>query len=631
MLKNFRTFGASPASKALLLLLVASFAAWGIGDYISPSTGAQAMRINGEDISPRQLEQTYNQRLQNLTQILGQRPSPEQLEQIQLAEQVVAEVAARTVLRQAAESLGFQPATQQLQSEIANISAFKNESGQFDVARYRQILAQIGRTPAQFESDLAQDLIVRNLAQLSKLTTPSPSLVAGILGAENVRLTLEVATLTPALASNIPTPTEAQLTAFHQQNQQQYSTPETRSFTVLRISRDDLIASITVPEADIRAAYEANKQHYKVPETRSVRHILFTSREEAEAAAPTITSQQSFMEAANTLSQDPGNQGTKGGSLGTIKADDVVPAFRKAAFGLAVGTLSAPVQTPYGWHLIWVDAISPAQTLAYDDIRSAIAKDLQAEQADEALLRLSGVVDEKVAAGEPLTTIATSIGIKPVTYSTVRKTDEAVEPQELATAFNQNENEVSLPLTMADGGAAYVQVTRINPSSVQSLAQVRPQVVAQWRAAQARMALRGMADSLLTAARNPGTSLQAAAQQAGVAGLSTQTLTVTNPTEAPDWLQRNLMEIYPLPIGATLAGALPQAENLNLVRLISRESLPLDPSTLPAQAKIYQQRLQGDVEALLMGSLTQQAKIELNQPMLKQMFGREVQWNASSN
>ncbi len=627
MMQAFRTFGSSKYSKAMLFLLVACFGAWGIGDYLMPSIGMQAAKVNGQDISPRLLEQTYNQRVQNVTQLMGTRPTQEQMDQMQLAEQVLAEVIARTVLQQSAAQLGFQPATKQLQAEITKIGAFKNEKGQFDVARYRQLLAQIGRTPQQFEADMGQDLTVRSLAQLSRVETPSPSLVAGIVAAENLKMGFEVATLTPASVGTLPAPKDEDLQNFYKQNEQVYSKPETRNLTVLRLSREDLVKTITVPEEEVKKAYEENKEHYKLPETRTVRHILFETKEAAEKAIPTITSKETFIAAANQLSQDPGNEGTKGGSLGTIKADDVVPAFRKEAFSIEANKLSSVVQSPFGFHLIWVDEIKPAHELPYAEIRDAIAKDLQTEQADEALVRLGGVVDEKIAAGQPLTEIATGIGMKALTFSTVRANDESLEPQELSTGFSLAQGETSQPLQMADGGAAYVQATKINPASVKPFAEVKADVTDQLRKAQTQQALRRMADTLLSAARAPGaTTLEAAAQKAGINGVTTSNLSVASATEAPQWLQSNMLEFYPLATGTVLAGALPDGQNLHLVRLVSRETQPLDETKLPEQAKVYQQRLQGDVEALMLAYLTQKAKVQLNQPMLKQIFGREVQW-----
>ena len=44
----------------------------------------------------------------------------------------------------------------------------------------------------------------------------------------------------------------------------------------------------------------------------------------------------------------------KGGDLGWISPGDTVPAFEDAMNKLAINQLSAPVRTPFGWHLIEV-------------------------------------------------------------------------------------------------------------------------------------------------------------------------------------------------------------------------------------------------------------------------------------
>ena len=628
MMEAFRTFGASKASKAMLVLLVICFAGWGIGDYIMPSIGNEAVTVNGEKISPTDIETTYKQRLENISQLLGGRPTQEQLNQMQIAEQVVAEVVARTVLRQAAEALHFQPATKQLQDEIGMIGAFKNEQGQFDVARYRQILQSVGRTPQQFEHDLGQDIKVRNLANLSKIEMPSPSLVGFVAASEDVKLGLEVATFTPANAGSIKQPTQAELEKFHSDNQTLYSQAESRDLVVLRISRDEITKSITVPDSDIKSAYEKNKASYALPEMRDVRHILLDSEEEAKKVASGIKTQADFEKAANEFSQDPGNQG-KGGTLGRIQEKDVVPAFGKVAFSIKAGELSAPVQSNFGWHLIWVDHVEAARSLPFDEVKDAIANDLQAAQAEEALVRLGGVVDEKITAGEPLSKIAADVGLKPLQFNMVKANDEAIEPHELEAGFGVQQGEVSVPLPMKDGGAAYVQAIKINTAKVLPLAEVKDRVAADWRKVQVEMALRAQADKLLSTAREPNFkgSLADAAAKAGISNVQISNLDVKAAVEAPNWLQRNLLDLFALPVGAVPAGAIKDGESWRLVRITSRESNPVATATLPEMAKVYQQRLQGDLEALLMAYLTQEAQVKLNQPMLKQMFGREVRWD----
>ncbi len=631
-MQAFRKFGATKGSKAMLILLIVCFAGWGIGDYLMPNIGAEAVTVNGEGVSPQAIEQTYKQRLDNISQLLGTKPTQEQIDQMQLPEQVVTEVVARTVLRQAAERLGFEPATKQLQDEIAMVSAFKNEQGQFDVARYRQILQQIGRSPSQFEEDLGQDIIVRNLALLSKVETPSPSLVATFAAAEASELVLDVATFKGDAAQAIPAPTESELNAFYKDNPTVYSRPESRDLVVLRLSREEITKSISVPESEVLAAYEANKAAYALPEQREVRHILFDSREDAVRVAAKIKSVEDFAREANAESKDPGNQG-KGGVLGSIQEKDVVPAFAKVAFKIAENTLSEPVQSNFGWHLIWVDKIEPAKSLSFEETKDAIARDLQASQADEALVRLAGQVDEKIAAGEPLTKIAADVGIKPLQFNMVNAKDETMEPQELEAGFGLEKGEVSVPITMKDGGSAYVQAVDVAPARVLPLAEVKDRVANDWKNARLQSQLQENANKLLAAARDPKAQgdLANIAAKAGVSGVATSALTIKDGIDAPEWLQRDLLDVYPLPVGGVLPGVLSDKGEWHVVRVAERKAGAVDPAKLPELTKVYQQRLQGDLEALLMSYLTQQATVKLNQAHLKQLFGREVTWELTES
>ncbi|KAJ1428885.1 peptidyl-prolyl cis-trans isomerase C [Ochromonadaceae sp. CCMP2298] len=48
--------------------------------------------------------------------------------------------------------------------------------------------------------------------------------------------------------------------------------------------------------------------------------------------------------------------GKKGGSLGTFKQGQMVPAFDKVVFTEEVGRIHGPVMTPFGGHLILIEA-----------------------------------------------------------------------------------------------------------------------------------------------------------------------------------------------------------------------------------------------------------------------------------
>ena len=91
------------------------------------------------------------------------------------------------------------------------------------------------------------------------------------------------------------------------------------------------------------------------------RHILIKTNElisEADARNRLLQLKEridngvKFDELARLHSEDA--SASKGGDLGWINPGDTVPDFEKAMNALQPGEVSAPVQSPFGWHLIQV-------------------------------------------------------------------------------------------------------------------------------------------------------------------------------------------------------------------------------------------------------------------------------------
>ena len=66
----------------------------------------------------------------------------------------------------------------------------------------------------------------------------------------------------------------------------------------------------------------------------------------------------------------------RGGDLGFFARNEKIAAFN-AAFSLVVGTLSQPVQSPYGVHLLKVVEKEPSKKLALTEARDEIIKALK--------------------------------------------------------------------------------------------------------------------------------------------------------------------------------------------------------------------------------------------------------------
>lgn len=138
---------------------------------------------------------------------------------------------------------------------------------------------------------------------------------------------------------------------------------------------------------DVRGGELAGPE--QVEQTR-VRHILLRTSEvlsdrEAEARLLALRERilhgESFEDLARAHSEDL--SGARGGDLGWIDPGDTVPEFERAMDALAPGELSAPVRSPFGWHLIQV-VERRVQDVSDERLRNAARNALRERKSDEA-------------------------------------------------------------------------------------------------------------------------------------------------------------------------------------------------------------------------------------------------------
>jgi len=133
----------------------------------------------------------------------------------------------------------------------------------------------------------------------------------------------------------------------------------------------------------LREAYEA--RYAEAEPVREVRaaHILVETEEKAQELKAALDDGAAFADLA--AEHNPDATAEKGGDLGWFGRGDMVPAFADAAFAMEPGTLSAPVETPFGWHLIRLEAERTRPVPAFEEVREDLLKSL-AEEAQKAIL-----------------------------------------------------------------------------------------------------------------------------------------------------------------------------------------------------------------------------------------------------
>ncbi len=170
----------------------------------------------------------------------------------------------------------------------------------------------------------------------------------------------------------------------------------------------------------VRAAYDQSLTT-NCPSRHYVSHILLTSEASAQAAEAELAAGTDFAQVAAKESTDT-QSAQRGGALGCIDGQQIDATFAAAAAATPVGTVSAPVHTQYGWHIIKVQDVE--QALPFDSVKSEIHTDLieQGPAGRKALVKLMAAAKVKVAAQFGHWQVKDGQGsVQPVTTTTTTK------------------------------------------------------------------------------------------------------------------------------------------------------------------------------------------------------------------
>ena len=132
---------------------------------------------------------------------------------------------------------------------------------------------------------------------------------------------------------------------------------------------------ITISEEEARDYYNANPEQFTLNQV-AASHILVATEAEALGLKARLDDGDDFAQLAMEHSTCP--SAAQGGDLGYFSRGQMVPAFETTAFGMEPGDISDPVETEFGWHLIYLqDKIDMADN--FEDARDYIMEQLKQE------------------------------------------------------------------------------------------------------------------------------------------------------------------------------------------------------------------------------------------------------------
>lgn len=159
---------------------------------------------------------------------------------------------------------------------------------------------------------------------------------------------------------------------------------------VSKLFNATILSNVDVSVEEARQYYEDNEESFQQEEQVEARHILVNDSETADEILEMIEQGEEFGALAMEYSEGPSS--VDGGYLGYFGKGTMVAEFEQAAFDLAVGEVSEPVKTDFGWHIIKVTDKKEAGLADFEEVKDQIIENLEFTRArDTFILYMEGL------------------------------------------------------------------------------------------------------------------------------------------------------------------------------------------------------------------------------------------------
>jgi peptidyl-prolyl cis-trans isomerase D len=393
-------------------VLIIPFAFVGVNSYFTSDAVNSVAVVNEQEITINDFNQSFQNYRRRMQSIMGANFDAEQFDQAIVRREHLETMIDQELLAQLSMEAGLSVANDRLAMAIREIPGFQVD-GVFNADVYQSRLSAQGRTPKQFENDMRAQIIMGQFPSSIATSAISTSWeldgyvslqeqkrafqailvpaqpdesedVDSETGDPEVVDSTEEANIEAAETSVEEVIEEEAILAWYESHTDDYRSEERIIIEYLELDAATLGGDVAPDEGQLMALFEEQESRFISPETRLASHILIevdsqapeldveSARQEAEDLTVRARDGEDFITLARENSQDAGSA-PDGGDLGWVEPGFMVKAFEDALYELTLEKpISEPVQTGFGWHIIYLRVVRPAVGMTFAEARPTI-------------------------------------------------------------------------------------------------------------------------------------------------------------------------------------------------------------------------------------------------------------------
>ncbi|HKJ16446.1 MAG TPA: SurA N-terminal domain-containing protein [Xanthomonadales bacterium] len=581
LLQKFRDRLTGIMAIFILGLLAVPFALVGVTSYFAPETETNVAIVNEEGITVTEFNSSFQNYRERMRSLMGTSFDAALFDDPVVRREHLETMIERELLRQVSIETGLSVDDQFLAQAIRDVPGFQMD-GVFNTEVYQNQLTSQGLTPQEFEDRMRSSMILRQYpATLSASAIATSAEVDRFIelqqqerafGAllimaepeedEAEELIEEVAEAAEEAAEEgeevieaaeteaaeaVAEIEESRIEQWYEDNADEYRHPERVVIEYVELNAELMEPEEEIDDDMLRQRFEDQSGRFITPEARLASHILIsvdptapeadieTARQEAQALADRALEGEDFAELAREFSEDQGSA-PLGGDLDWVEPGFMVEAFESALYELDMSEpISEPVQTGFGWHIIQLREIRPAEGMTFEEARETLLTELTAEQNERVFLdaadRLVDIIYEDPttleAAADELDLEIQEVG--PFDRSGMPG-GVAANPEFVETAFSDLvllQDSASDPVDLGLNHIAVLRVREHLPEAAKTLDEVRDEVIVAIRQDDAMKAAEARATALLERIES-GESLELLAEETGLELIESEGATRTS-------------------------------------------------------------------------------------------------------
>ncbi len=420
-------------------------------------------------------------------------------------EEVLEQMIDRYAIGVYARKYGLRAGENLVNSEILDIPSFRGPDGNFSQQSFQDSLRRLNMNEAMLRREIGDSLLARQI------------IVPGLSGAQmpqkfamryasllRERREGSVAFIPSASFAPDGDPTEQQLSAYYEENRDDYIRPERRVIRYAMFGVENLDTDVTPTDEEIAARYERDRALYAASEDRTITQLIVPTQDAADSIRDRVNGGASFA----SVAREAGLSTTQVGSINKEDyGNQASDAVATAVFAASRGQIAQPARSSLGWHVVRVDNVTSIAGRSLATVTPEIREQLLQEKRAFALADLSARIEEQVDSGVALSKVAQELEVEisstaPITANgQIYGVPGAQLPPQLVgavnTAFQMDEGEPQLAEIARGTTFMIFEVSDITQSAAAPLDEIREQIVLSWRLAEGAELARAAADRVI--------------------------------------------------------------------------------------------------------------------------------------